>query len=255
MKKLLAVALACCGALGAQTSNPLAGNASAAAAGAEVFRAHCGSCHGNGGHGGQAPDLSSGSYVSGDRDSDLFATITKGIPGTDMGPYGERLIPDDVWRIITFLRAAKGSPATVPGDRAKGEALFWGKGGCGNCHAVGTRGSMMGPGLSNVGRLRGLEYLRGSLLVPSAYVVNGYGGLTVTLKDGTRLRGVERSLDDFSAVLQDFSGKVHSFDRSELASVQRDTESLMPAYGAVFSAEEIKDLVAYLASLGKAEGK
>ena len=131
----------------AQNSNPFAADGKAAAEGAGIFQKHCGSCHGKGGHGGRAPDLTRGALASGDRDSDIFLTISKGIDGTEMEAYGDRLGADNVWRIIAFVRSAGGNDVPLAGDAANGKAIFWGKGGCGNCHAVGDRGNRIGPDL------------------------------------------------------------------------------------------------------------
>jgi hypothetical protein len=64
---------------------------------------------------------------------------------------------------------------------------------------------------------------------------------------------LERALDDFSVVLPDFSGKVYSFDRKDVRSVERDTQSLMPEYGGTLSSTELNDVLAYLAGLGNAK--
>ena len=83
------------------TANPFAGDKKAAEAGMATFRRHCSSCHGKQAEGGRAPDLT-GRWVS-DRDADLFHTISTGVPGAEMEAYGERLSPEDIWQIVTFL--------------------------------------------------------------------------------------------------------------------------------------------------------
>jgi putative heme-binding domain-containing protein len=96
---------------------------------------------------------------------------------------------------------------------------------------------------------RGAGYLRDSLTAPSAFIPRGYESVTVVLNDGKTIRGIERALDDFSVVFQDFSGKVYSFDRAAVRLVSRDTESLMPSFESTFSATELGDIVAFLSSL------
>jgi putative heme-binding domain-containing protein len=179
----------------------------------------------------------------------MFHTISTGVSGTEMAGYAARLSPDDIWRIVAFLHFANPG-ASVAGDSARGEAVFWGEGGCGNCHAVNNRGSLVGPDLSRIGRSRTAAYLKESLLAPSGDIARGFDGISVVLRDGSTLRGLERALDDFSVVLQDFSGKVYSFDRSDVRSVTRDKQSLMPEFGAALSPAELNDLLAYLAGLG-----
>jgi len=69
-------------------------------------------------------------------------------------------------------------------------------------------------------------------------------------RDGTKLVGVERGFDNFSAQLMDLSGRYASFQKDDVTSIQREYRSLMPAnYGRLFSARELDDLIAYLAGL------
>ena len=66
-------------------SNPLAGNSAAIQEGASLFRAHCSRCHGlNATGGGRGPDLTANRWTHGSSDSDVFSTITQGVPGTEM---------------------------------------------------------------------------------------------------------------------------------------------------------------------------
>jgi len=234
----------------AQSTNPFAGDAKAAETGLGMFRVYCGSCHGKLAKGGRAPDLTRGSFHHGNTDADLFRVIASGIPGSEMRAYSDRVSTENIWRMITFLRSSNHPEPAPGGDRAAGEKLYWGKGGCGNCHAIGARGSRMGPDLTLIGRQRSAAHLRESLVDPSADIVRDYGGVTVTARDGKSTRGIEKWLDDFSVVLLDFSGRVHSFDRAAVQSVTRDTESLMPSYRTTLTETELTNLLAFLGSLG-----
>ncbi len=239
----------------AQTSNPFAADQKAADAGFGFFHIYCSACHGKHAQGGRAPDLTRGTFSNGDRDADLFRVISNGVAGTDMAAYQERLSPDNIWRIIAFIRSTNGGESKLAGNSSNGEALFWGKGACGNCHAVGTRGNQIGPDLTRIGRQRPVSYLRTSLVTPDQDIAFGYESVTVVTRDGKTLRGIERTLDDFSVQFMDLQGHYYSFERSEVQSVQRDIHSLMPDYSKVFSAEELDDLLAYLVSLRGAEVK
>ena len=249
--KFVGAALWLAGLALAQTANPFAGNPQAADSGQRLFRANCSGCHGRRGEGGRAPDLTRASNPN-DPDAALFRTISDGRPGTDMAGYRGRLPDENIWRIVSFLRSSGRNEAPPTGNAARGEALFWGKGNCSHCHAIGTRGNQLGPALGGIGG-RHLAYLRESLVAPGAQIVGGFESVTAVTNEGTSLRGIERALDDFAVVFQDFSGKLYSFDRSALRSVTRDTQSLMPAYGKLLSEAEIDDVVAYLFTLGKKE--
>jgi putative heme-binding domain-containing protein len=121
----------------------------------------------------------------------------------------------------------------------------------GQFHRVGTRGSGLGPNLTRAGRQRSVTYLRESVVTPNAEITPGYATITVVTRDGTKIMGLDKGLDNFSARLMDLSGHYYSFQKDEVTSIQRKDLSLMPAtYSLVFSAKELDDLVAYLASLG-----
>jgi cytochrome c oxidase cbb3-type subunit 3 len=236
-------------------ANPFAGDPDAAKAGSSVFRPFCTPCHGIRGLGGRGPDLTIGIYTSGDKDTDLFRTISDGIPGTEMAGFGGDITEDDIWRIVAYLRAiARHDATSIAGDSANGERLFWAKGGCGSCHLVRGRGGRLGPELTGIGRRRSLEYLRDAILAPSKEIVPGWGTIVVVKNDGTKMTGVERGFDNFSAQLMDAAGNYYSFSRSEVASIQRDARSLMPEdYGRLLTPAEIDDLLAYLVSLRSTE--
>jgi putative heme-binding domain-containing protein len=238
-----------------QVKNPLAGDAAAIQSGQGVFRIYCGPCHGNQGRGGRGPDLTRGSYSVGDRDEDLFRTIAHGIPGTGMQGFDD-LGEENTWRVVSFLRSiARHDAAGIPGDGAAGEKLFWGKGGCGSCHAVNGKGGRFGPSLSRIGRERSLEYLRESVVAPNNDVPADYATITLVKRDGTKIIGMG-DLDNFSVRITDSAGNYYSFLRTDLASVNRELRSVMPdTYSRLFSPAELDDLLAYLASLRGAEAR
>jgi putative heme-binding domain-containing protein len=252
LKSGLLIALTAGASLAQTPQNPFAGDPTAAGVGRGTFRIYCSPCHGMRAQGGRGPDLTRRTYASGDHDADLFRVISKGIPGTPMAAYGDVLTEDNIWRIVAYLRAAARQENDVPlGDPKRGEALFWGKGQCGGCHRIGTRGGGggLGPDLTSVGRQRSLAHIRTSIVDPSQDLVDGYKTLSVVLPDGRKLTGVERGYDNFTVQLLDTAGNFHSFERSELRSVELGRRSLMPdGYGKLFSKSELDDLLAYLAA-------
>lgn len=169
-----------------------------------------------------------------------------------MPAFGGRLEDDERWRLVSYVRSLTPRDTTpIPGDPAAGEKLFWEKGRCGQCHRAGARGSALGPNLTRAGRQRSLAYLRESVVSPDADVTPGYATITVATRDGKKITGVERGFDNFSARLMDLSGHFYSFQKDDVMSMQREYRSLMPSnYSRQFSARELDDLLAYLASLG-----
>jgi putative heme-binding domain-containing protein len=233
-----------------QNANPLANDPQAAETGRWTFRILCAPCHGIHADGGRGPDLTRGTYSVGDQDKDLYSAIARGIPGSEMPGYGDRMDADGIWRLVSYVRSvARHDTETVQGDATAGEKLFWGKGGCGQCHRVGGDGSGIGPDLTRVGRQRSLKYLRASVVTPDADITQGYGTVKVVLKDGKSISGIERNVDNFSAQFIDLSGKYYSFVREDVTSISREARSLMPSYGTVFNPTELNSLLAYLVSL------
>jgi putative heme-binding domain-containing protein len=250
----IGIFLAAAGATFAQ--NPFTGSAKAVEEGRGIFRVYCTPCHGIKGEGGRGPDLTLGTFSSGDKDSDVFRAINDGVPGSEMQSWSVQFGDEGIWKLVTYIRSIARAERTRPkGDPAAGEKLFWGKGGCGKCHVVGTRGGHLGPTLSRAGRTRSLAYLRESVVSPSADLTAGYFTLTVVAADGQRITGVQRGYDNFSAQLTDMSEKFYSFERAAVKSITREYRSLMPeGYGKMFSEIEMDDLLAYLVSRRGEEG-
>jgi hypothetical protein len=72
----------------------------------------------------------------------------------------------------------------------------------------------------------------------------------VVTRAGKKITGVEQAFDNFSARLVDLVGEVRSFQKEEVTSMKREFRSLMPdSYRSAFAANELDDLVAYLARL------
>jgi putative heme-binding domain-containing protein len=236
--------------------NPFAEDAKALESGRLQFRMACAGCHGLRATGGRSgPDLTRGTFAAGNTEADLYRVISDGVPGTEMPAFTGRLQDDERWRLVSYLHSlSPRDTASIPGDPAAGERLFWEKGNCGQCHRIGTRGSTLGPNLTRTGRQRSLAYLRESVLSPDAEVTSGYATVTVVTRDGKKLVGVERGFDNFSAQLMDLSNRYYSFQKDNVASIQREYRSLMPSnYGRLFSATELDDLLAFLAGLGGGE--
>jgi cytochrome c oxidase cbb3-type subunit III len=232
--------------------NPFAGDAKAIESGRLKFRMSCSGCHGLRAKGGRSgPDLTRGTFAAGDTDADLYRVVAKGVPGAEMPGFSDSFDPDELWQVVSYVRSLAAHDAAPPaGDVAAGESLFWGKGGCGRCHRVGARGSSLGPSLTRVGAQRSLAYLRESVLAPDADVTPGYATITAVMRDGTKIVGVERAFDNFSAQFVDLSGRYYSLQKDDVTSIQREYRSVMPSsYGRLLSERELTDLLAYLASL------
>ena len=236
-----------------EPANPLQGNAQAIDQGQQLFRLSCASCHGLNAKGLRGPDLTTGQWIRGGSDSQLFRTIMQGIPGTDMpGAQIGDATPDQVWAVIAYLRTLSGpaSEEDTRGNAQNGETLFWGKATCGQCHMVRGRGGRLGPDLSRIGVTRSRTALITEIRTPSRSFTDGYGPVTVVARDGRRIRGVRKNEDPFSLQIMDTNERILSFDHSDLREVVRESRSLMPDYGPDrLTDAELDDVIRYLRSL------
>jgi cytochrome c oxidase cbb3-type subunit 3 len=219
------------------------------AEGKATFRSNCAFCHGLTGTGGRGPALNTGRFLHGSTDDDLKNVVRNGVPGTTM-PAFELLQPDDIDKVVLFIRSLSqggGGSAMVTGDAALGRQVYE-RNGCASCHRIGTQGSVFGPELSRVGAGRPLDYLRESIVNPSADVPDEFAAVTVVMRDGKRVRGIRINEDTFSVQVRETSQNFRMFQKSEVKEVIHETQSMMPAYTKL-AAPDLQNLLAYLSSL------
>lgn len=228
-------------------TNPAIGDPQAIAAGKGLFATSCAACHGPSGEGGRGPNLvERGAWHALDEEG-LFQTIRNGIPGSDMPPT--KRPETQLWQIVAFVRSftAPAFETTPAGNVEAGEALFWSRGKCSNCHRIRGKGGMLGPDLTNVGAQRSVEKLLEAIVDPDADGFRGYVGVRATLKDGRTVSGVARNRTNYSMQILDEQGSVHLLETADLSELRFSDHSPMPGdYKQRLSGQEITDLVAYL---------
>jgi putative heme-binding domain-containing protein len=228
------------------------GQESNVAAGAKIFRSHCGECHGLRGEGGRGPTLASGVFYHGSTDADLMANISDGIPGTAMP--GIFFSPVQVKQIVAYVRSlAQNGAQRPPGDPAHGEKLFREKG-CIGCHITRGEGGFKGPDLTLIGSQRSVEHLRESILDPNAKVTLAYWVAKITLENGETYTGFLRGEGAYTVEILDFSKGLKSLPTHDFRKFEIDKTSIMPSYKGRLDPGETDDLVAYLWSLKRPGG-
>jgi putative heme-binding domain-containing protein len=235
------------------TTNPLQGNPTALKQGQNIYRGQCAVCHGIDAKGFRGSDLTTGDWVHGGTDAQIFKTIRAGVPGTEM-PRHINLSEDEIWMVISYLRtlSSPGGPALEKGDAARGEQLFWAKerGNCGQCHMVGPRGGRIGPNLSRIGAARSVTALEREIRSPAEVIPVGFETVTIVTKEGRRIRGARKNEDTFSVQVMTGNEDILSFSKKEVEVVPELERSLMPAYGPErLSEADLNDVVRYLRSL------
>lgn len=224
--------------------------------GEHLFALHCGGCHGPQGQGGLGPNLASAELRRG-RDADsLFETISNGIPGTEM-PRARQLHSQQIWNIVSYVESLATTEAVqVSGNAAAGREVYFGKGNCAACHWLDGAGGRLGPDLTDIGMIRGASNLRESIVDPAAQLPAGFLVVAAVRHDGSSVQGLRLSEDAFTIQIRDYSQNLHSLVKAELRSLEKTAgRSTMPSYGELLSADELDDLVAYLATQRKSETK
>jgi len=223
--------------------------------GGRLYRLYCTNCHGPDGNALPKADLSSGKFrrtstPTGTED-ELIKIMEKGIPGTAMVPL-ESINDFQAATIVAYLRSFADNPSrrsAVAGNPVRGKELFENKGGCLACHRVQASGSRLGPNLSEIGANRRTVELEHFLVEPNASAAPQNRSVSVVTKDGTTITGRLLNIDTFTIQMLDSQENLRSFLRSDLRESTVLQTSSMPSYKDKLSAQELADVVSYLASL------
>ena len=135
------------------------------------------------------------------------------------------------------------------GSAAQGRRIFYQHAAaqCIRCHAVNDDGTNVGPDLSTIGNTMSRSQLLESMVNPVVRIAPGYGSVTLTLSDGSRIRGM-LSAETEKQITVRTSDNVRVVDKSDI-NERTNTPSGMPAMGDILSRDELRDLVEYLTTL------
>jgi len=217
--------------------------------GRALFRSNCAFCHGGDARGGRGPNLVSAPLAHGESDEALKTVIRDGVPGTSMPAFSE-FTAEEVGEIVAYVKslsAGVNRQARVEGDPVQGRQLYL-RNGCAGCHRIAGEGSVFGPDLSRIGAARSIEYIRESIVNPSADIPQEYQGVTVVTSDGRKVTGVRINEDTFSVQLRDAGQQFRMFQKDSVREVKDVDKSPMPAYTRL-SASDLQNLLAYLNTL------
>lgn len=168
--------------------------------------------------------------------------------------------PDVKAALLAYERSLGGDdplaqwlPALEGGNSGRGEAIFQthGTAQCIRCHGAGgdQSGADAGPNLAGIAKAHDRRYLLESLVLPGAVIAPGFGVVALTLENGGSIGGT--LLDEADGHYDIAVGEDHW--RVKKSDVKSATPQLstMPPMGGILSKHELRDLVAYLATLDK----
>jgi PQQ-dependent dehydrogenase (methanol/ethanol family) len=214
----------------------------------QVFSQRCAACHGEDAAGSdRGPALARSRRLRTRSTGEIHDIIRNGTPG-GMPPFA---LPEPELQALAGLihsMNATAFDAQPEGDRAAGESFFFGKGQCSSCHTAMGRGRSAGPDLTSIGRQVTLADLTRKLDNPNAQIAEGYRIVSVTLRDGSTVRGFARKETLHSLHLQTTAGRLLLLEDGEYRITGREKTSSMPPLKA--TAEEKRDLTAFLSRLG-----
>jgi cytochrome c oxidase cbb3-type subunit III len=223
--------------------------------GAQIFASNCATCHGADGRGGEhAPNIATAPQVQHLMDRELAGIIRYGITGAGM-PAFSSLKQQEIAEVVSYLRVLQGRGDTVklPGDPKQGQALFFGKARCSDCHMVNGKGGFIGSDLTYYGAEAKPDQMRAIILDPDKNLPADKKATTVVTTAGQSITGMLRTNNNFSLSLQTPDGSFHFLPKSELTQVELGAHSLMPA--ATLNSKEVDDLVSYLLRTGDESSK
>ncbi len=137
------------------------------------------------------------------------------------------------------------------GNVAAGRRLFFTKSelSCVRCHKVADRGGEVGPDLSRIAATKDNRYLLEAIVAPDAKIAENFQTIIVLQDDGTVVSGILRKESEENIDLMDAEGKLITIDKDSIESRKVGKSSMPPDLIKHMSRRELRDLVAYLASL------
>jgi cytochrome c oxidase cbb3-type subunit 3 len=90
-----------------EVTNPYAGNPAALAEGRRLFGWYnCAGCHGDHAGGGMGPSLRDSTWIYGNGDRHIFASIAEG-RANGMPAWGTKLPSEQIWKLVAYIRSLR----------------------------------------------------------------------------------------------------------------------------------------------------
>jgi len=165
-----------------------------------------------------------------DTSKNMVAAIEAKRPATEMGP---------------FIEALEG------GDSEAGQRIFsyHAQVQCRRCHATEGHGVSIGPGLESAGKNHDRNYLLEAVVFPSKHFAPGFESVMLTMKDGGIHGGTVKNETNTALSLESVEEGLVSLQKALITEREQGVSGMPEGFGYILSRRELRDLVAYLASL------
>jgi len=173
---------------------------------------------------------------------------------------------DDLKKKITkIINGRVDKQTTVPkeayedclegGDIYKGRELFFTRSNlsCVRCHKVGSVGGEVGPILSELGKQKDRGYLLEAIVTPNAAIAQGFETTIILTDDDDTISGVLKSEDSKMLRVMDAQGLLIEVEKETIVNRKKGQSSMPADLMKYLTRRELRDLVAYLASLDGSE--
>lgn len=141
------------------------------------------------------------------------------------------------------------------GDVERGKTVFFGRAAasCRRCHMVNGSGAKVGPDLSEIAKEKDRAYLLESIVDPNAKIAKGFETTIIVDFDGRIHAGIIKEDNDKVVKLMSPQGAIETIAKDEIEERAKGQSGMPSDLSKNLSRSEIRDLVAYLATLKVAE--
>ncbi|TWU15325.1 PVC-type heme-binding CxxCH protein [Allorhodopirellula heiligendammensis] len=188
-------------------------------------------------------------YLSGELPSDVRLNVAEA---------ARRRLPASAAKLAEHEEKLKVTEPLAPwfdaldgGDADAGKDLFFGKTelSCVRCHQVDRVGGEVGPSLTTIGKTLDRRQLLEAICLPNARIAEGFETAVIADEDGTVFTGIVAAETDDLVELIAADGTHHPIEKELIVARKKGLSSMPLGLADLISARELRDLVAYLASL------
>lgn len=137
------------------------------------------------------------------------------------------------------------------GNADRGNAIFFGRSdaSCRRCHLVNGSGGNVGPDLSAIGKDKKRDYLLEAIVLPNKQIAKGFETVILATIEGKVHVGVVKEDDGKRLKLMKSDGSIVFIDKDDIDDQSRGKSGMPEDLVKKLTKSEIRDLVAYLATL------